>query len=83
MEIFIGAISFSSLVLNYLIYRRITATYMVATVEETLNTQQSVESERIAEVPVPEIVKDIFMSRALPNVPKPTSGPLERPGGFV
>lgn len=34
MEYFLGAISLVSLVLNYLVYRRVTASYVVGTLEE-------------------------------------------------
>jgi hypothetical protein len=55
MEFVIGAISLASLTLNYLIYRRITATYVIGSVEEfELATAHFCQCETVVEHPQPE-----------------------------
>lgn len=83
MEILIGAISVSSLALNYLVYRRTVAIHKAVTTsahEETL----LIEAEPVVEAPVTvPMVQDVYLSRALPSRSNGSPGPLERPGGFV
>ena len=61
MDFIVGAISAVSLALNYLIYRRITATYVIGSVEEfELATAHMCQCKAAVELPqpAPEVVND-------------------------
>lgn len=89
MEYLLGVISLISLVFNYFIYRRITATYMVGTVEELCCCKvEQIESEPVEAhepplVTVP-MVQDVYGAwknqKEIPWVPPvKTPEPINKP----
>lgn len=58
MDFVIGAISLASLVLNYVIYRRVSASYSVGTIEELEVTPVNCCCSKLASESVQEPIKD-------------------------